>query len=466
MGAPTELNNLEVARTFTHIYYQVASTDPHELCLLYDDDSSLLHDGITALGTEQIKLLTPKLPVVRNSAALFSVDVQQMASGGLVVVALGTVADKLFSQTFLLERKSESFKAFYCRNDVFRLLPDDPAAAVNAYVPVSLDLHNVQRVPAPEPTANKPALASSSPQTVVVDAPPAAVVEPDPAAASALPSSDPVDPSDLQSVSENKALPADPPVEAPAPLSATDSKDDLSEASNSSASATEEHAPADPPAKEQRPPAPVVPKTWASIVSAQRAAPGPPSAASPASERAPPMATSPAKAAPADPTPDKSPGGSAAHYARKTEAARKAPPGAPKPKPYHDSYNGFAYKPGPKFGPSAVVQLSSVGASWLADTKSLAIALREEFANYGHRVRHVEVKQLRGIAFVEYDSFEGVAAAVAAWADGPRSASKFGNVALAVSEKRNMRRPGSARGRGPPPRGRRGPRPTSSPAPS
>lgn len=100
------------------------------------------------------------------------------------------------------------------------------------------------------------------------------------------------------------------------------------------------------------------------------------------------------------------------------------------------------------FGPSAVVTLSSTGMS-LSDVQALRNSLREEFSRYGHSLRGVEVKAAKGIAFLEYDSMDGVRAAVDAWAHGPRKDGVFAGVGLHVSEKRTAhvgRRPGASRG--------------------
>lgn len=100
------------------------------------------------------------------------------------------------------------------------------------------------------------------------------------------------------------------------------------------------------------------------------------------------------------------------------------------------------------FGPSAVVTLSSTGMG-LSDVQALRTSLLEEFSRYGHSLRGVEVKAGKGIAFIEYDSMDGVRAAVDAWAHGPRSDGVFAGVPLHVSEKRTAhmgRRPGSTRG--------------------
>lgn len=100
------------------------------------------------------------------------------------------------------------------------------------------------------------------------------------------------------------------------------------------------------------------------------------------------------------------------------------------------------------FGPSAVVTLSSTGMG-LSDVQALRNNLREEFSRYGHNLRGVEVKAAKGIAFIEYDTMDGVRAAVDAWAHGPRNDGVFAGVALHVSEKRSAhmgRRPSSTRG--------------------
>lgn len=123
---------------------------------------------------------------------------------------------------------------------------------------------------------------------------------------------------------------------------------------------------------------------------------------------------------------------------------------------------------GPRnFGPSAVVTLASLGMP-VSDVRSLTNNLREEFSKYGHKLRGVEVKASKGIAFIEYDSADGVRAAVDAWAHGPRKEGNFAGIALHVTEKRishTGRRPGSMRGsgRGGPRGGARRSRPPSAP---
>lgn len=88
------------------------------------------------------------------------------------------------------------------------------------------------------------------------------------------------------------------------------------------------------------------------------------------------------------------------------------------------------------YGPSAVVHLSSLNPTQLEDPRALSGELRMEFGQYGHKLRHVEVKAQKGIAFVEYETMEGVRAAVAAWSNGPRKEGVFAGVPLAVQEKR------------------------------
>jgi len=75
----------------------------------------------------------------------------------------------------------------------------------------------------------------------------------------------------------------------------------------------------------------------------------------------------------------------------------------------NNSNNGTS---GPRsFSSSAIVTLSSTVMS-LTDTKSISIKLREEFGQYGHKLRGVEVKATKRLDFIEYDSVEGVKAAV------------------------------------------------------
>lgn len=120
------------------------------------------------------------------------------------------------------------------------------------------------------------------------------------------------------------------------------------------------------------------------------------------------------------------------------------------------------------FGPSAIVHLSSLNPSQLEDPRALCGELRTEFGQYGHKLRHVEVKAQKGIAFVEYETLEGVRAAVAAWSNGPRAEGVFAGVPLVVQEKRPYNhnhkwRPGNMRGGRGGMRGGRRNRPASTP---
>jgi hypothetical protein len=102
------------------------------------------------------------------------------------------------------------------------------------------------------------------------------------------------------------------------------------------------------------------------------------------------------------------------------------------------------------YGPSAVIQLGNLPSERMRDWRALVDDFSKEFAGYGHEIRNVDVKTYKGLAFVEYDSVDGVRAAVNAWADGPRDSGPFQGIALAVSEKRQQRRPilGGDRGGG------------------
>lgn len=114
-------------------------------------------------------------------------------------------------------------------------------------------------------------------------------------------------------------------------------------------------------------------------------------------------------------------------------------------------HSGNSGSSGPRmFGPSAVVTLSSTGMG-VSDVGRLRSHLRDEFGRYGHKLRGVEVKQSKGIAFIEYESAEGVRTAVEKWAHGPRQDGPFAGIALHVSEKRvnyTPRRTGPIRGGG------------------
>jgi hypothetical protein len=100
---------------------------------------------------------------------------------------------------------------------------------------------------------------------------------------------------------------------------------------------------------------------------------------------------------------------------------------------------GYKHSQPRMYGPSAVIQLSSLPMDRAKDWRTLQQEFTAEFNSYGHPVRNVEVKTHKGLAFIEYDDAVGVRAAVAAWADGARPTGPFKDVELSVSEKRQRR---------------------------
>ncbi len=447
--AQQEMPHKAVAQSFVKVYYQVASQYPHQLALLYGEDSVLAHGEIHAVGPEAIRSVANSLPVVGpKNPSLFSIDAQVMASEGIVVVVLGCLSNgRLFSQTFLLERKpvTDGKLVFVCRNDIFRLMPVDPAAAAKAYEPTPIDdLHNVDS--APEAGAKPSTANSTSPQTVVVDTPPSGNSQ-----------------QNAQAVPETVTSPVAVPIPTKNSASALENKIPGNNLHKSTTVSTDEAivasaeepvnpTPAADPGPVNETPQPPRPKTWASIVS--KTSVGVPSVTAPSASL--PTVASPGDKATAPPLSDRMAPANKPQQAVGSDADISNKSGSPrqhqKPDdsrklggPQYAQRNGSGYhqygalKPGQRqFGPSAVLQLNSIGDDWNGKHRELSVALREEFSRYGHVVRHVEVKSPRGIVFVEYDTIEGVEAAVKAWKE-PRSDGKFAGRKLSVTEKRNMR---------------------------
>lgn len=117
--------------------------------------------------------------------------------------------------------------------------------------------------------------------------------------------------------------------------------------------------------------------------------------------------------------------------------------------------SGFKHHQGRVYGPSAVIQLSTLPTDRAKDWRTLQQEFLDEFNSYGFPVRNVEVKTHKGLAFIEYQDQAGVRAAVAEWAAGPRDKGNFKGIPLSVSEKR-QRRPHMPGDGGPPGRGGRG----------
>lgn len=481
-----------VAVSFIHLYYRVAARMPGRLAQLYGDSSELNHgEGLTARG-EAIAKITERLPIAGCQAAVKYLSVQATGTGAYVVVVLGTY-DKgddefAFSQTFILENQIDSHKEhFFCRNDIFT--PQNAANELGASVARVV-------IPDPEQINAEPEPPSVDPIPAPVDPAPPAVTSPV-TATKTVPTVDHIPAAPLEApnhVSESRsitdistvpvpdaaingsAVHVEPEPEVPAveevsepspPVTATPP---LAEAN--SAKAIKPASPPSPltngPAQEEphplrSDPVPPTKKTWASIVSKKEAANGAANGAPPVPviEHSPPP--SPAKEQSENIPPPLQE--STSKPPQPTGTTRHTPyQNGPRP-PHHGHVNRNNHQR--VFGPSAVVQLSALSPVQLQDPRGVANKLREEFSNYGFKLRNVDVKAQKGIAFVEYETLEGVKAAVTKWAAGARTDGPFAGVALQVSEKRpshhGNRRPGSIRGgRGGPRAGRR-PRPNSTP---
>lgn len=86
------------------------------------------------------------------------------------------------------------------------------------------------------------------------------------------------------------------------------------------------------------------------------------------------------------------------------------------------------------FWPTVVVHLATLQSGKHMSIKEMATVLKEEFESYGHIVRDVEIRPACGVAEIEYDSIEGVRAAVETWANGPREGGLLAKLPLDVSE--------------------------------
>lgn len=441
-----------VADSFTAIYYEVASKVPDQLALFYGDGSVLSHCDISADTSADIKQAVVKLPLCAG-VSIFSVESQISPSGGILVQVLGSLIStgKMFSQSFLLERKPDQHKLnFYCRNDIFSLLPDNSLKCIKQFKPSTAEntsnnsLHNWNRTseeektappksssPAPAPPASQIPPINASPQTAVVDSPSSKVSPPQQQSRS-LPDKQQRPP---KSSNVGSTSPVGNGVASPVtPATATGNKVDP-------VASIKPVADTPPPP----PPKPSGPKTWASIVS-KKASSVQPINPMPASVVIPPTKVSSSAGDTVVDLPSTRPSntheGSSGHpgsYANNNYQAR-----------YNNKSNNNNAGAGKSrtFGPSAVVQLSSVGSQWSGKHRELSAALSEEFSKYGYPVKHVDVKGARGIVFVEYDTIVGVEAAVAAWKKGPRADGRFAGVGLDVSEKRPARNRNSNSGSG------------------
>lgn len=491
-AAPKTLPTKEqVADSFLNYYYRVAAKLPDRLGNFYGGSSELDHgEGFCARGAA-IADLGNRLPIAGRCATVRRLSVQATSAGAVVVVVIGSYVKDgekvVFTQTFVLEKQVDSHdEHFFCRNDIFTPIREDDenvviavsdaakpreesTSAPQAQVPVpqSTPVETVPKVPAPSPVT--PPKQTRQVETVLTGVlePTAEAIEDrnvEETAPIALPDSA-VNGSashDEQSpISEHTASHDVPPMTAELELASETTATRSDEAPLGESSLVNGGEEFDVEVEEPQPaptPTPPVKKTWASIVSA-REEPGDGSVllAKPAIIDE-PVAPKPVKKqveniAPATENITKISGhGSSNRAAPSSNGHRSA----------HHLNRGNQRS----FGPSAVVQLSTLNPSLLQDARGLANSLRDEFGNYGYKLRNVDVKAPKGIAFVEYETIEGVKAAVAHWANGPKAEGPFAGIALQVSEKRPSpggRRAGSVRGGRGGPRGGRRPRPASTP---
>lgn len=478
-----------IARSFVSVYYRVAEKLPNRLGEFYGTTSEINHGKNFCATGPQIARLAERLPIAGAVTSVASLSVQQTPNAAYVVVVVGTF-EKLdaklpFTQTFVLEKQVDSHdQHFFCTNDIFTPVnlsteitfvehPKSDAGPVSVDSQVAQSASSGDIAPAAVPSASSVVPVKNHPSVDSVSQ----VRDPSEEVSKPL--------HDVGTASASASL-SDSAVNGPINLSSTDPtpiSEDVSPSKqvHENVSAAEELAAEksevlptnledtsissslianrESESQQRTLPSVAVPpvkKTWASVVSSKDVLTNGPVPTVNISEAPAPVIDNELLEEMAVPTEADTKNGQA--------TANSRPAGLPNGhRPSHHVNRGSHVR---SFGPSAVVQLSALDASQLQDPRALCNLLREEFATYGHNLRNVEVKAQKGIAFVEYESLEGVRAAVAAWAGGPREEGAFAGVALQVTEKRpshGARRPGSVRtGRGGA-RGVRRMRPTSTP---
>eukprot|EP00178_Gracilaria_changii_P011158 TRINITY_DN319_c0_g1_i2.p1 TRINITY_DN319_c0_g1~~TRINITY_DN319_c0_g1_i2.p1 ORF type:complete len:511 (-),score=141.90 TRINITY_DN319_c0_g1_i2:465-1997(-) len=478
-----------VAQSFVNVYYRVAEKLPQRIVELYGSDSEIHHgDGLSAIGPAIAHVAT-KLPLAGAVTTVHKVAAQQTGASAYLVVVLGTFNNHSspvsFTQTFVLEKQRDSHDVhFYCRNDIFTKLGDTPQPSQNvSSEPEPVVAATITEAPpaasaAPPAPVKPPASPPPPPPSPTPpQSPPLLPPPPQPAASLAA------DVAHVAEVTTSDALPA---VNGTASHNGSDAHTHASSESGAAAAAASSEGACSTPTASARAEtggadlpngspneqplaaraAPPARKTWASIVSSKEDAEG----AAPVAAAA--AAAADDKGAVAPDAAKQAVEVVAAKQAVKVVAAKRAVEvvaandGDTKStarshnaraenaqnghRSSHHHGGGHPYRGHARvFGPSAVVQLSGLGDEFVQDVRALTSRLREEFSTYGHKLRHVEVKMAKGIAFIEYDSMDGVRAAVSAWANGARDVGPFKGIALNVSEKRPAyggRRPGSVRG--------------------
>lgn len=492
----------QVAESFIAVYYRVASTLPARLPQLYGPDSALTHGPLVAQGSA-IKAAAPRIPLAgRRLATVAHMSVQQTASAGYLVNVIGTYElddgkRSVFAQSFVLERQMHSHNEhFYCRNDLFvemnnvdlpgkvpelktgkedqptqeKEQTDNPQHVVKDALDVNpkhtssnevADTIKIDKVPVdtrPVPVANthqeQKLHDSNSVQSVVTPDQSSGTSDEHTASVDIRSSADVKPETQVNGVVEaaqkDDKTHQKPTVDASLDTPASPKEQDNDNLTNG---VLEEDAQAksSPPTK----------KSWAAVVSTKDAAVAANEAqantASPPQKPASPVVKTKSRT----PSPDQAkpvatmgvpgqetqgPNLHQVHHGRHMQNGHTGHNGNHHRNNYNTGRGNYARR----FGPSAVVHLSSLKPAQLQDPRQLSMDLKAEFSQYGHRLRHVEVKTQKGIAFIEYDTMDGVRAAVDMWARGARQEGAFAGIPLSVSEKHsyNKWRPNSMRGGG------------------
>ncbi|KAH9941156.1 uncharacterized protein BXZ73DRAFT_41982 [Epithele typhae] len=275
MTNTSSVNPSEVGWQFVPQYYTFVNKHPNRLHCFYTKESTFIHgtegeDGTPCFGQQEIHNKITSIGFQDCKVFIHSVDAQSSANGGIIIQVIGEMSNKgeawrKFVQTFFL---AEQPNGYYVLNDIFRFLKEESVEegeeleeeAPLVSVPSSPTPPPVEPEPVPTPTpAAVPPVEESAPSPVPSPPPqpqvnghtPEVEVEPTPAVAEPSPVSSP-EPTPA-------ASPAPPPSVSPAPPPSQPPV------------AAAPQQPQQPPSQPQAPaapapaPAPLAPKSWASL---------------------------------------------------------------------------------------------------------------------------------------------------------------------------------------------------------
>ncbi|KAF2399384.1 hypothetical protein EJ06DRAFT_538305 [Trichodelitschia bisporula] len=416
----------EVAWYFVEQYYTTLSRSPEKLWLFFNKRSTFVtgveeEKSTVAVGQKAINQKIKELDYQDCKVRVTNVD-SQGSGENIVIQVIGEMSNKAsrtrkFVQTFVLAEQVQP-SGYFVLNDIFRYLREEDSDREEELEASAASSGHQEPVPtAADSAAASTETVAQEPEAVEITKKLDEVAQEDNAAEEATPEVNGTP------AEEPAAAPAEEPAapaETPAPKESKAAEAETATPEAPAEKAAPAPTPAPAPKASPKPPKPAVPKTWAQLASANRAAAA---AATPATPAAPaaaqPKAAAPAPAAPAAPA------------ATQTPPAREpSPTGSQQDAGWQTAGADHSRKQSRAQAQPAVGENGRVRAYVKNVYPSVdADELKAHLAKFGE-LFYFDVSRQKNSAFVEFSNIAGFNAAVAA------NPHKFGNDNVYVEERR------------------------------